>query len=243
MSNKTTLTLGGLIAVSMSFTLAAEPMPPVQQPTAVRAATVPPSRFTPSVRTPLLAQVEEPPRAEAVPPASAVPALGLQLEEVPRLLAYHLPLTERGVLIAQVQPNSRAANAGLGAGDIVLAVNDHLLNAGPQQLAKILTAEPGQPIRLLVLRAGHPQTLTWNAAVLPPTTSGNFQQALSISLSLPEGSVALAGANGRYRLDAQFRDANGQTQRLRHEGTFEEIKPLLEQLPNNLKKLTQQQIK
>jgi len=60
------------------------------------------------------------------------------------------------VRIAAVQPGSPAERAGVRAGDTLLAVNDW---SGPDDLRSLadrLRLEPGDPVRLVVSRAGRP---------------------------------------------------------------------------------------
>ena len=90
------------------------------------------------------------------------PYLGVYLQQLPSTsaAALRLPSDAKRVLIAQVAPNSPAAEAGLHAGDVIVQVAGHQV-ADPDTLIKLVRQSTiGRPLALLVLRGGHSQTIT-----------------------------------------------------------------------------------
>lgn len=65
----------------------------------------------------------------------------------------------QGALIAQVQPNSAAARAGLRAGDVVVAVNDRPIRSSGSLRTTIGLLPVGDEVKLDVLRDGRPLTI------------------------------------------------------------------------------------
>ena len=80
---------------------------------------------------------------------------------LPRALArIHNIAVAAAVLVASVEPESPAADAGLQTGDIILALADRTVT-GPDDLHRVLTEERiGTPLAMTVLRAGTRRVLT-----------------------------------------------------------------------------------
>lgn len=87
--------------------------------------------------------------------------LGVVIQPVSRDLAESFGLDEpRGSLIAEVAPDSPASNAGLQAGDIILAVNGNKVDESSTLPRLIGRLAPGDEIELNVLRSGERVTET-----------------------------------------------------------------------------------
>ncbi len=88
--------------------------------------------------------------------------LGVLVQDVTARLrrAFGLPPGQRGALIAQVEPDSGAARAGLRAGDIITAVNGQPVRDVSALRAIIGVLRVGTRVRIRFLRNGHPMTVT-----------------------------------------------------------------------------------
>ena len=82
--------------------------------------------------------------------------LGVAVQPVTRDIAtvFNLPGEARGALIADVEPGSPAAKAGLRKGDILLSVDDTNLVDAPQFIVKLSQMKPGNTLRLKLFRDG-----------------------------------------------------------------------------------------
>ena len=95
-----------------------------------------------------------PENAPATPGSSA---LGLQLQAInPQIArALNLPPTARGVVVAQVDPNSDAAEKGLQRGDLILSINQSPVTTPAQVLAAVDAARrAGRTSVLLLIKRG-----------------------------------------------------------------------------------------
>ena len=83
------------------------------------------------------------------------PRLGVEVQNVDQLLANSFRLkTPNGALVAQVEPDSAAARAGLQVGDVIVEFDGApVLDAG-QLSARVGTARPGQKVSLELWRDG-----------------------------------------------------------------------------------------
>jgi S1-C subfamily serine protease len=90
------------------------------------------------------------------------PYLGVYLQQLTSTsaAALRLPSDAKGVLIAQVAPNSPAADAGLHAGDVIVQVAGHQVADSDTLIKLVRQSTIGRPLALLVLRGGHSQTVT-----------------------------------------------------------------------------------
>jgi len=90
--------------------------------------------------------------------------------------ALHLKQTD-GALLAGVQPNSPAAEAGLQPGDVIQAVNGTKI-ANPRDLAvNVASIQPGQEAHLTVLRDGQSRDVSLKVGSLPnEQTASNDNQ-------------------------------------------------------------------
>jgi len=84
--------------------------------------------------------------------------LGIAIRKITSDVAAQLHVQEgKGVLVAQVQPGSPAAKAGLKEGDIILAFNGVEVNDPNTFRNQVASTPPGTTVRLTILRNGRQQ--------------------------------------------------------------------------------------
>jgi len=81
--------------------------------------------------------------------------LGLRVQEMtPALRAYFDAPDDRGVLVAQVEPGTPAADAGIEAGDVILEAGGQEVD-GTGTLRRVVAKAPeGEKLALVLLRRG-----------------------------------------------------------------------------------------
>ncbi len=90
--------------------------------------------------------------------------LGVTVQEVNATLADSFGLDRpRGALVASVDPSSPAANAGIKAGDIVLAFNGNPIERSSDLPLVVANTAPGQKANVQIWRDGGQKTLTVSA--------------------------------------------------------------------------------
>jgi membrane-associated protease RseP (regulator of RpoE activity) len=87
----------------------------------------------------------------------------LVMSLTPELQRFFGVTSNRGVLIARVEPGSVAARAGIQVGDVLIRVGQRPVRSG-DDVVQALAAHNGARIRVAVMRQGRPLKLT---AVLP----------------------------------------------------------------------------
>jgi serine protease Do len=82
--------------------------------------------------------------------------LGMTLDPITPEVARRLdlPRNEGAAIISDIEPNSPAAIAGLGPGDVILEVNRQKVSNVSQITRELQKVGPGQPIFLLIWRDG-----------------------------------------------------------------------------------------
>jgi len=86
--------------------------------------------------------------------------LGVTVQEVNQALADSFGLDRpQGALVAEVQPGSPAARAGLKSGDVIRSVDGHAIVGSGDLPARITESSPGAQVRLQVWRKGRSQEL------------------------------------------------------------------------------------
>jgi serine protease Do len=94
--------------------------------------------------------------------------LGVSTQEVTPAIATAFKLRgARGALVADVMPNSPAANSGVTKGDIILALNDVPVTDSRELRLKITQTAPGTTVRLKVFREGRERTVSVKLGELP----------------------------------------------------------------------------
>jgi Do/DeqQ family serine protease len=79
--------------------------------------------------------------------------LGITAQELTPEVAESLGMTDpRGLLIAGVIEDGPAAKAGIGPGDVILSVEGTQIDSAPQLLDEIAARQPGDNIRITLLR-------------------------------------------------------------------------------------------
>jgi len=92
---------------------------------------------------------------EAPVVSEAKPRLGMTVEEITPEVAKELGLSETGgIVVAQVEENTPAAEAGLSAGDVILEVDQAPMKNVEEFNQKLETYKAGDTILLLVKRRG-----------------------------------------------------------------------------------------
>ncbi|MCZ7560190.1 MAG: Do family serine endopeptidase [Burkholderiaceae bacterium] len=97
--------------------------------------------------------------------------LGVTVQELNQGLAESFKLdSPRGALVAGVAPGSAAENAGLRAGDVVLALDGERIERSGDLAAIVGRSKPGDRVTLDVVRQGKRESLTAVLAELPTST-------------------------------------------------------------------------
>lgn len=99
----------------------------------------------------------EPRLAKATPSAQGL--LGLAVADLNAEQRETLGITDRGVLVRQVNPDSPAAKAGIRADDVILAFNRHDVKSAAQLKELVAKAPTGKPVAMLVMRDQRTQFL------------------------------------------------------------------------------------
>ncbi|WP_294531957.1 Do family serine endopeptidase [uncultured Rhodoblastus sp.] len=133
--------------------------------------------------------------------------IGVQIQPVTQEIAESLGLkSTNGALVAQAQPNTPAASAGIAAGDVITGVNGEKIE-GPRELSrKIAALGPDAKVNLTYIHNGADKTASLKLGQLPPdkvakaeaTPEKAAKTALAgfgLSLS-PASQVAGAGKEG-----------------------------------------------
>jgi serine protease Do len=104
----------------------------------------------------LVEEGQEPRKAE-----ETKPSLGLTVQEITPEMAREYGLPEKtGILVAQIEDDSPAAEAGIRPGDIILEVDQIPVKTVQQFNRKVQTYKTGDTILLLIKREGAAQFMT-----------------------------------------------------------------------------------
>ena len=100
--------------------------------------------------------------------------LGVGAQDLTPTIAESLGLDgKRGALVAEVQPNSPAAKAGLKNGDVIVALNGQPIEDANRLTFSVGAIPPGTKIDLEVLRDGDMKSLQVTTAERPASASRN----------------------------------------------------------------------
>jgi len=213
-----------------------------------------------------LAQGEMQNSTQNVPPppltgAGTIPQqrawLGVMLRPVPNVL--HAQLSQlipagQGVLVAQVNPQSPAAKAGIKKNDVLLTFGDQKLYSGAQLSALVTNSKPGESIAMQVVQQGKVNTLNVEIGAQPAQTTPRFWRGQPRMFPHPvpqgQGQQSLAWdsfesvqvktlPDGRYHAEVSYKDPKGDTKSFTFEGKKEEIVKQIQQqkeLPEDKRK-------
>jgi serine protease Do len=123
--------------------------------------------------------------------------IGVEIQPVTSDIADSLGLkTDQGALIADTQPNSPAAAAGVKTGDVILGVNGEPVE-GPRELArKIAALGPNAQASLLVWHEGSQKTVSVKLGTLPSEQEAKADTGSdSSSTGFDNFGLALSPAN------------------------------------------------
>jgi serine protease Do len=135
--------------------------------------------------------------------------IGVQIQPVTADVADSLGLKNpEGALVAEAQPDSPAAKAGIASGDVITSVNGEAVKDARDLAKKIGALAPGATAKLGVLRQGAEKTVSVQLADYPKDqqarlgsgnqgreTPGNTETHLGLTVA-PASSVAGSGDKG-----------------------------------------------
>ncbi|MGH6742682.1 MAG: Do family serine endopeptidase, partial [Bradyrhizobium sp.] len=100
--------------------------------------------------------------------------IGVQIQPVTKDIADSLGLkAAEGALVAEPQPNSPAAKAGIEAGDVITAVDDKDVKDARDLAKRIGSLAPKTSVKLTLLHKGSSKTLTLTLGELPKQQEAN----------------------------------------------------------------------
>ena len=134
--------------------------------------------------------------------------IGVQIQPVTQDIADSLGLKKaEGALVAEPQPDSPAAKAGIESGDVIATVDGAPVKNARELARKIGSMAPGTSVKLGVIRKGAEKTVTLTLGELPAQREararsderdgnrGSDEPALGLTLA-PADSVGGAGGQG-----------------------------------------------
>jgi serine protease DegQ len=115
--------------------------------------------------------------------------IGIAIQDVTPGLSQALELTtDRGALVTQVEPGSSAEQAGIEAGDVIIAIDDKPIDGSADLRNEIGLIRAGESVAVTTLRDGERRTVT---ATVAPESSAAATAARSAD---PASVSLLAGA-------------------------------------------------
>jgi serine protease Do len=122
--------------------------------------------------------------------------IGVQVQPVTADIADSLGMKKaEGALVAEPQPNSPAAKAGIDAGDVITAVNGTTIKDSRELAQTISAMAPGMTVKLDVLRHGATRTLAVTLGKLPTTREANAEKSGRESNLAPQLGLRVAPAD------------------------------------------------
>jgi len=136
--------------------------------------------------------------------------LGVEVQTLDQSLADSFKLkTPSGALVAQVEPDSSAAHAGIKAGDVILQFNGHPIETAGQLSSQVGIATPGERATLEIWRDGKTQSISAtigaaDASTVAQASTGPAEQGrLGLALrSLSPAERQQAGVDGGLMVEA-----------------------------------------
>jgi serine protease DegQ len=131
--------------------------------------------------------------------------IGIAIQDVTPGLSQALELTtDRGALVTQVEPGSSAEQAGIEAGDVIVAIDGEPIDGSADLRNQIGLTRAGEPVAVTTLRDGERRTV--NATVAPESSAAaaGARSADPASVSLLAGATITEipsdhPANGRVQ--------------------------------------------
>jgi serine protease Do len=123
--------------------------------------------------------------------------IGVEIQKITPDIAESLGLKNvEGALVAQPQPNSPAAKAGIESGDVVTAVNGQAIKDAHDLARRIAMMAPGTSVKLNVIRQGAEKDFTVTLAALPnaQTAQAGGEHHASQGNAVPRLGLRLAPA-------------------------------------------------
>jgi serine protease Do len=123
--------------------------------------------------------------------------IGVQIQDVTAELAENLGLTvARGALVAEPQPGSPAARAGIESGDVIVSVNGKEARDSRETARTISNLPPGTSATVVVVRKGQNRTFTVMLGNLPDQREANASRDApkQKGTSLPRLGISVARA-------------------------------------------------
>src|SRR5262249_16184039 len=100
--------------------------------------------------------------------------LGVQVQPVTPEIADSLGMKKvEGALVAEPQPNSRGAKAGIVAGDVITAANGKPIKGSRELAREVGMLPPGTSVKFDVLHDGTPKTVTLTLGEMPREQQAN----------------------------------------------------------------------
>jgi serine protease Do len=122
--------------------------------------------------------------------------LGVQIQKVTPEIADSLGLKKaEGALVAEPQPNSPAAKAGIVAGDVITAVNGTPVKGSRELAREVGTLAPGTSVKLDLLHQGASKSVTLTLGEMPREQQAKATEQEKPAQNEPHLGLALAPAN------------------------------------------------
>lgn len=159
--------------------LATAPVGAVAGPS--QAATGSGSQTAPAARAPAAAPHAAPPIVETYHWSTSRGRLGVMVMSLtPDLRRHYGAAGDRGVLVAQVEPGSPAAKAGVAVGDVIVGVRGKAIDDATDVVSAIADAGKGDKVAIQLVRDGAARTIDVQlTADAPPAISaapGNLDE-------------------------------------------------------------------
>lgn len=121
--------------------------------------------------------------------------LGATLQSLDRAdwRALGLPVDFKGAYVAEVTPGAPAAEAGLREGDYMVSVNGVVVDGSTEATRQVGLVQPGQNIRLEIIRDGRRQTLNVRSGTRPSAEEIAAMESATGGATAPGQPPAAAG--------------------------------------------------